>query len=41
MKTNVALIGFMGVGKTVIGEALGKKLGRRFFELDLLTEPNL
>ncbi len=38
MKTNVALIGFMGVGKTVVGEALAKKLNRKFVELDSLIE---
>jgi shikimate kinase len=38
MKTNVALIGFMGVGKTAVGEALAKKLNRKFAELDLLIE---
>jgi len=38
MKTNVALIGFMGVGKTEVGEALAKKLNRKFVELDLLIE---
>ena len=38
MKTNVALIGFMGTGKTAVGEALAKKLNRKFVELDLLIE---
>ncbi len=38
MKTNIALIGFMGSGKTVIGQALSRKLGRKFIELDLLIE---
>ena len=38
MKTNIALIGFMGVGKTAVGEALAKKLNRKFAELDLLIE---
>ena len=38
MKTNIALIGFMGVGKTVVGRALAEKLGRSFVELDLLIE---
>ncbi len=38
MKTNVALIGFMGVGKTAVAEALAKKLNREFVELDLLIE---
>ena len=38
MKTNVALIGFMGVGKTAVGEALAKKLNKEFVELDSLIE---
>ncbi|HEY91264.1 MAG TPA: shikimate kinase [Dehalococcoidia bacterium] len=36
MKTNIALIGFMGAGKTAVGEALAQKLGREFIELDRL-----
>ena len=36
MKTNVALIGFMGTGKTAVGEVLAKKLRRKFVEMDLL-----
>lgn len=38
MKTNIALIGFMGTGKTVVGQALAKKLNRRFVETDALIE---
>lgn len=38
MKTNIALIGFMGTGKTVAGQALAGKLGRKFVELDSLIE---
>ena len=38
MKTNIALIGFMGAGKTVVGKALAKKLNREFVELDYLIE---
>ena len=38
MKTNVALIGFMGTGKTAVGEALTKKLDKEFVELDSLIE---
>jgi shikimate kinase len=36
MKTNVALIGFMGAGKTVVGKKLAGKLGKDFVELDEL-----
>lgn len=38
MKTNIALIGFMGVGKTAVGKLLAKKLGRKFIEMDALIE---
>ena len=38
MKTNIALIGFMGTGKTAVGKVLAEKLGRSFVELDLLIE---
>ena len=38
MKSNIALIGFMGTGKTVVGRVLAKKLGMIFIELDLLIE---
>jgi len=38
MKTNIALIGFMGTGKTVVGQLLARKLGRKFIELDSSIE---
>jgi len=38
MKTSIALIGFMGTGKTVVGKALAEKLGKGFIELDSLIE---
>ena len=38
MKTNIALIGFMGAGKTQVGKALAKELDREFVELDSLIE---
>ncbi|MDD5590728.1 MAG: shikimate kinase [Dehalococcoidales bacterium] len=38
MKTSIALIGFMGTGKTTVGKALADKLGKEFFELDILIE---
>jgi shikimate kinase len=38
MKSSVALIGFMGTGKTVVGKLLARKLGKEFIELDALIE---
>jgi shikimate kinase len=38
MKTSIALIGFMGVGKTAVGKVLAEKLGREFIELDSVIE---
>lgn len=38
MKTSIALIGFMGTGKTAVGKTLAEKLGKEFFELDPLIE---
>ncbi len=38
MKTNIALIGFMGTGKTAVGRVLAEKLGKKFIELDWLIE---
>jgi len=38
MKTSIALIGFMGTGKTVVGKALAEKLSKEFIELDALIE---
>ena len=38
MKTNIALIGYMGTGKTAVGQALAEKLGMKFIELDRLIE---
>ena len=38
MKGNVALVGFMGSGKTAVGRLLAEKLGREFIELDALIE---
>jgi len=38
MKTNIALIGFMGTGKTVVGKALAQKLDKDFIELDAVIE---
>jgi len=38
MKTNIALIGFMGTGKTTIGRTLARKLSKTFVEIDALIE---
>ena len=38
MSTNIALIGFMGTGKTAVGRLLAKKLDGQFIELDSLIE---
>jgi len=38
MKSNIALIGFMGTGKTAVGGLLAEKLGKAFLELDRLIE---
>jgi len=38
MKSSIALIGFMGVGKTAVGQALAEKLSRTFVEMDVLIE---
>lgn len=35
---NIALVGFMGSGKSLIGERLAKKLGMDFKDLDVLIE---
>ncbi|MGH7886676.1 MAG: shikimate kinase [Candidatus Binatia bacterium] len=35
---NIALIGFMAVGKSAVGRNLAKRLGRRFIDLDRLME---
>lgn len=38
MKTNIALIGFMGTGKTTVAKILCEKLGKKLVELDNLIE---
>jgi shikimate kinase len=38
MKTNIALIGFMGAGKTRTGKTLAQKLRLKSFELDNIIE---
>jgi len=37
MKNSIALIGFMGTGKTAVGRLLADKLGKRFVETDELV----
>jgi shikimate kinase len=39
--TNVFLTGFMGSGKTTVGELLSKKLNKKFFDLDAMIEKYL
>ena len=38
MKTSIALIGFMGAGKTAVGRTLAARLGKEFIEVDSLIE---
>ena len=38
MKTSVALIGFMGVGKSAVGEELAARLGKKLVRVDALIE---
>ncbi len=38
MKTSIALIGFMGTGKTAVGKTLAERLDKKFIELDSLIE---
>jgi len=38
MRRNIALIGFMGAGKTTVGRILAERLGLRFVETDDLVE---
>jgi shikimate dehydrogenase len=37
-KTNIALVGFMGAGKSSVGKALARKTGKPFTDLDSLVE---
>ncbi len=37
-KTSIALIGFMGTGKSAVGRLLAEKTGKDFLELDALIE---
>ena len=37
-KRNIALIGFMGTGKTTVGKILARRMGFRFVDMDALIE---
>ncbi len=37
-KSNIALIGFMGVGKSAVGKILAEKLRKKLVETDALAE---
>jgi shikimate kinase len=41
MKSSIALIGFMGTGKTAVGQALAERLGKKFVETDTLIEKKI
>ena len=38
MKSNIALVGFMAVGKSSVGQLLAKKTDKSFVEVDFLVE---
>ena len=38
MKSNIALIGFMGTGKTAVGQVLATRLHRKLIEVDSIIE---
>jgi shikimate kinase len=38
MKSNIVLIGFMGTGKTAVGQVLAKRLNRQLIEVDAIIE---
>ena len=40
MKSNIALVGFMAVGKSAVGQLLAKKTDKTFVEVDFLIEKN-
>ncbi|MFC1917507.1 shikimate kinase [Chloroflexota bacterium] len=40
MKSSIALIGFMGTGKSAVGMVLAEKMGKEFIDLDTMIEQN-
>ena len=38
MKSNIVLIGFMGTGKTAVGQVLATRLHRKLIEVDAIIE---
>jgi shikimate kinase len=38
MKSNIVLIGFMGTGKTTVGQVLAKRLNRQLIEVDAVIK---
>jgi shikimate kinase len=38
MKSNIVLIGFMGTGKTAVGQVLAKRLNRQLIEVDAVIK---
>jgi shikimate kinase len=38
MKSNIALVGFMAVGKSAVGQLLAQKIGKTFVEVDSMIE---
>ena len=37
-KNNIILVGFMGTGKTVVGEAVASAIGFRYIDTDAMIE---
>lgn len=41
MFSNIALLGFMGCGKTTVGRKVAEKIGWRFYDVDALIEERI